>query len=153
MRGKLPNKPHDVPSRAMELLGQQPERRPRTSLAAREVGQVSVELLCLFGDCRTFFKPLRHPYTMKKAVRVDESEAPGSILFFVGPCCSDLIRKSRRHIDSWLLPIVTLICDTRDILHCFRTTYVKQIPQAIEASIHHEKAVRIDEFAARSGGG
>jgi hypothetical protein len=72
MRRKLLNKPHHVPSRAMEFLGQQPKRRPRTSLPAREVGQVSVELFRLLGDLRALLKPLGDPNPVKKAVRIDK---------------------------------------------------------------------------------
>ena len=72
VRGKLLHELDDIPARNVELLREMIEGRPRVTLPSREIRQVSVELLSLLGNLRPLLKPLRHPHTVKQAMRIDK---------------------------------------------------------------------------------
>jgi hypothetical protein len=72
VRGKLLHELDDIAARNVELFRELIEGGPSVTLASREIRQVSVELLSLFGNLRPLLKPLRHPHTVKQAMRIDK---------------------------------------------------------------------------------
>jgi hypothetical protein len=50
MRGQFLNKPDHMAARAMKLFGENLERWPSIAFAAREIGEIGIEFLGLFGD-------------------------------------------------------------------------------------------------------
>ena len=80
MRGKFLNEPDHMAAGTMKLLGEDLERRPSIAFAAREIGQIGVEFLGLFGDLRTLLKPLRQPHAMKQAMGIDKFRSVASEL-------------------------------------------------------------------------
>ena len=50
MRGEFLNKPDHMAPGTMKLIGENLKRWPSIAFAAREIGQIGVEFLGLFGD-------------------------------------------------------------------------------------------------------